>query len=122
MKYLGQITIIMVISLLGDILNEILPFPVPGSIYGFIIMFLCLQFNIVKLHKVKDVGDFLLDIMPVMFVPATVGIIVIWGKISQDILQILITSILTTVIVMVITGKAAEFVLKRTGEKNEGSN
>ncbi len=121
MKYLGQMTIIMLITLLGEVLNKILPLTIPGSIYGFLIMLLLLQTKILKLDQVKDVGDFLLNIMPIMFVPALVGTIVLWEELSQNIIGIMITAIVTTVIVMVITGKSTEFVLKR-GTKDAGNN
>ena len=87
MKYMKQLSIVLAITFLGEILNKLLPFPIPGSIYGFIIMLLCLQFKIIKLEKIKDIADFLIDIMPIMFVPAVVGITVIWSGLADSIIQ-----------------------------------
>ena len=95
-------------------------FPIPASIYGFVIMILCLQFKIIKLEKVKDIGDFLLDIMPIMFVPAIVGITVIWADLADSIVQILLIAASTTVLVIVMTGKVAQFTLDREGGKGGG--
>lgn len=119
MKYIGQSAIILIITFLGEVLNNILPLPIPGSIYGFLIMLLCLQFKIIPLEKVKDVGNFLLDTMSIMFVPAAVGLIVIWTDVSQNILEILLITIVTTVIVMVVTGKVSDFVLRKNGGYDE---
>ena len=34
MKYLHQFLLILAISFMGELLKEVLPFPVPASIYG----------------------------------------------------------------------------------------
>lgn len=119
MKYIGQLAIILTITFIGEVLNSTLPLPIPGSIYGFLIMLLCLQFKIIKLDMVKDVGSFLLDIMSVMFVPAAVGLIVIWTDVSQNIMEIFLICVVTTVIVMVVTGKVTDLVLRKSGDSNE---
>lgn len=122
MKYIGQMAIIFLITFLGEVLNKFLPLPIPGSIYGFIIMLLCLQLKIIKLEMVKDAGNFLLDIMPIMFIPAAVGLLAIWADLSQNILEILLVCILTTIIVMVATGKVTDFILGKEGDNSERSN
>ena len=119
MKYISQLAIILIITFLGEVLNNMIPLPIPGSIYGFLIMLLCLQFKIIELEKVKVVGSFLLDIMSIMFVPAVVGLIVIWTDISKNILEILIITISTTVIVMIVTGKVSDFVIRKRGGYDE---
>lgn len=116
---MGQMAIILAITFLGEVLNNILSLPIPGSIYGFLLMLLCLQFKIIKLDMVKDVGRFLLDYMAIMFVPAAVGLMVIWNDVSQNIIEIFVICIITTVIVMVVTGKVSELVIRRDGGFDE---
>ena len=41
MKYVKQFGIILLISFAGEALNYLLPLPVPASIYGLVLMFLC---------------------------------------------------------------------------------
>lgn len=72
MKYLKQFLIILVISLIGELLNKLLPLPVPASIYGMVILFIGLLSGVIKLSSVKEAGSFLIEIMPVMFIPAGV--------------------------------------------------
>lgn len=122
MKYIGQLTIILVITFLGEALNGFLPLPIPGSIYGFIIMLLFLHLKIIKLEMVKDVGHFLLDIMPIMFIPAAVGLIAIWSDVSQNIVQVLLIVVSTTIIVMVATGKVTDLVLRKGGNNGKRDN
>ena len=54
MKYIRQIIIILFIAFLGEILNHLIPLPVPASIYGIIIMFAALVSGILKTESVKE--------------------------------------------------------------------
>ena len=122
MKYIGQIGLLMLVTFLGELFNKVLPWPVPGSIYGFILMLPSLQLKIIRLEMIKDVADFLLDIMPVMFIPAAVGLLVIWEDVSQYMGQILLICITTTLIVMVTTGKVTDLILGKAGDDNDRSD
>ena len=62
MKYLKQFLIILVISLIGELLNKLLPLPVPASIYGMVILFIGLLSGVIKLSSVKEAGSFLASI------------------------------------------------------------
>ena len=69
MKYVKQFLIIIGISLAGEILKYILPLPIPASIYGMAILFIALLTGIIKLKDVRETGKFLIEIMPLMFIP-----------------------------------------------------
>ena len=79
MKYFRQFFLILAISFAGEILHMVLPLPVPASIYGLVLMLLALVTGIVKIEQVKDTAIFLIEIMPVMFIPAGVGLMVSWN-------------------------------------------
>ena len=74
--------------------------------------------GILKIEQVEDAADFLVEIMPVMFVPAGVGLLEAWGDLQSILFPVVIITILTTVIVMVVTGRSTQFVLR----KNKGEN
>ena len=112
MKYLKQFLIILTISFIGEILNKYIPLPVPASIYGIVIMFLCLLFKIIKLEQVKDAADFLIAIMPVMFIPAGVGLIDSYGIIKDSILAYVVVTFISTVVVMAVSGLVTQLVIK----------
>ena len=40
MKYIRQFIIIILISFIGEVLNYLLPLPIPASIYGLVLMLL----------------------------------------------------------------------------------
>lgn len=108
MKYIRQLSYIMAISFLGEILSNIIPLPIPASIYGIIILFLLLLFQIIIIDKVEDTARFLMEVMPIMFIPAAVGLLESWNVIKGSIMQYMILIIITTVLVMIITGKIAQ--------------
>ena len=75
MRYVKQIGIILGITLAGEILNHVVPLPVPAGVYGLFIMLAALMCGAVKLESVEGTGNFLMDTMTMMFIPATVGIV-----------------------------------------------
>lgn len=86
MKYINQFLIILLISFLGEILKCLLPLPIPASIYGMIILFLGLMTKVIKLESVKETGKFLIEIMPIMFIPAGVGLMTTWGGFTANLI------------------------------------
>ncbi|SEU31181.1 holin-like protein [Lacrimispora sphenoides] len=123
MKYIRQFTIILFISLAGEIIHLLVPLPVPASIYGLLIMLIGLRKKWIPLEAVEDVSIFLIDIMPLMFIPAAVGLLDSWGVLRPILVPFLVITLLSTIIVMVITGKVTQLFINnnRNGkaEKNE---
>ena len=120
MKYIREFGIIIVISLIGELLNYLIPLPIPSSIYGLVIMFLCLHFKIVKIAGVKKTAVFLIEIMPLMFIPAAVGIIESWDIIKPNVIAYAIITIVSTVLVMAVAGRVTQFVIRHSkkGDKD----
>lgn len=112
MKYLKQFAIILAVSLLGEALQTLLPLPVPASIYGLALMFLALRLKILPLDAVEQTADFLVGIMPVMFIPAAVGLPEAWPALRTMLLPALAAVTVITVCVMGATGRAAQAVLR----------
>lgn len=116
MKYIKQFEIILAISLLGELLNRTIPLPIPGSIYGMLILFTALCTGAIKLSAVKETGKFLIYIMPMMFIPTTVGLIDAWGVMQEFLTAIIAISLISTVLVIAATGHITQFIIK-TKEK-----
>lgn len=120
MKYLRQFCIILFISLLGEILHTLIPLPIPASVYGLILMLLSLCTEILKLSQIEETADFLIEIMPVMFIPAAVGLLESWPALQPVWLPFITITLLTTVIVMAVTGRVSQYIIHREQRKNEG--
>lgn len=112
MKYLKQFLIIMSVSCVGELLNYLIPLPIPASIYGLVIMLCLLMSKKLKLSAVKETADFLINIMPVVFIPACVGLIASWEELQSFLVPVIVISIVSTILVMVATGKTADVILK----------
>lgn len=122
MKYIKQFTLIAFLTFLGEMLNLLLPLPVPASIYGMVLLFLALQTGILKLSQVEETADLLLGVMPVFFISPTVSLMSSIGVIRDSLAGVLVTCFVSTVVVMVVTGLVSQAVIRHTkkeGSKNE---
>lgn len=117
MKYLKQFLIILAISLLGEVLKELLPLPIPASIYGMVFLFILLLTGVIKLDQVKDAGKFLIEIMPVMFIPAGVGLMSSWNVLKPVLVPVSIITIITIFTVMGATGIVSQIVIRKDKSK-----
>lgn len=121
MKLLKQFLIILAISFIGELLKYLLPLPVPASIYGMVILFIGLLTGIIPLASVKDAGKFFIEIMPVMFIPAGVGLMSSWGTLKPVLLPVSIITVAALITVMAATGRVSQFVIRRQKRKeNQG--
>ena len=119
MKFLRQFMIILLLSFLGEVLKMFIPLPLPASVYGLVLMLLCLVTGILKTSQVKEAAFFLIEIMPVMFIPAAAGLIDSWKVLQPLLLPILVITVVITIFVMVVTGKIAQMIAQKRGIKNE---
>ena len=114
MKYLKQFTIILLISFAGEILRALVPLPIPASVYGFVILLAALLIGVIKVEQVKETALFLIEIMPVMFIPAAVGLLTAWDTLKPVCVPVIAITVITTVLVMGVTGKVAQWVIQRS--------
>lgn len=98
---------------LGEILHEVLPLPVPASIYGLILLLAALKTGIVRLEQVKEVGNFLTGIFPLLFVPAAVGVMELWGELGEMIIPILLAIVPVTILVLASAGRTTQSFSRR---------
>jgi holin-like protein len=120
MKYLKQFLIIILVSCIGELLYYLLPFPIPATIYGLLIMLGLLILKIVPLAAVKETAEFLIDIMPVMFIPAGVGLIVYWPQLKEFLIPICVIIVVSSILVMFVTGKTSDLLIRnnKKGDAN----
>lgn len=119
MEYIKQLFIIMIISFMGEILNWAIPLPVPASVYGIIILFAALSCGALSLDKIEETADFLLKVMPLMFIPAGAGLMNVWEDMRSDILPIVLIVVVSTAATMIVTGGVAQHFVKNKKERPE---
>lgn len=113
MKYLKEVAIIFGITMVGELLNMFIPLPVPAGVYGLFILLGLLCSKTIALSDVAATGNLLLDLMPLMFIPAAVGLIEKFEELKAILVPFIAITVLSTFLVMTITGKTAEAVLNR---------
>lgn len=113
MNYLFQFLRILLFCFLGELLHWLLPLPVPASIYGLVLLLLALKFGVVKLAQVKQVGNFLTGIFPLLFIPAAVGVMELWDILGKLWLPILVMLLPVTVLTFGAAGRVTQWLARR---------
>ena len=119
MKYIKQFGIILLISFLGEILRAVIPLPIPASIYGLVLMLAALMTHLLPLEAVQDSGKFLIEIMPLMFIPAAVGLLESWGALSGIFAEVAVITAVSTVLVMGISGIVTQWIIRAERRKEK---
>ncbi len=121
MKYIKQITIILLITFIAELLAAFLPLPVPASIYGLVLLFFLLQTGILKLKQIEDTAEFFLAVMPVFFIAPSVSLLTAATEMKGSVLAILITTLLSTLVTIIITGHVSQAVIRQKKKKESES-
>ena len=119
MRFIKQLLIILGVTFAGEALQFLLPLPVPASIYGLVLMLLCLCFKVFPLRAVEETGDFLIDLMPALFVPATVGVMAAWDVLQPVLLQVALITFLSLIVVMAVSGRVTQWALRREAKHHQ---
>ena len=105
-------------------MHALIPLPVPASVYGLLLLLVLLLTGILKEEQIQESADFMISIMPLFFVPPSVALITSFESMRGSILKLLIMCLVSTVVVMVVTGSVSQLIVrigkrKKEGEKNE---
>lgn len=119
MKFLKQFSIILLLSFLGELLRRLIPLPIPASVYGLVLMLAALGTGILKIHQVKEAAGFLIEIMPVMFIPAGVGLLESKDALLPVFVPVAVITVVTTILVMAVTGQVTQRMIRKGKKKHE---
>jgi len=115
-RLVRQFLLIASVSFLGEGLRALIPFPIPASVYGLVLMFAALSLGIIKPYQVREAAKFLIGIMPLMFIPAAVGLLNAWDELRPILLPVVAITVISTVAVMAVTGRVTQAVIRRGGK------
>lgn len=121
MKVLRQLSLILVIWAVGEYISHFISeiVAIPGSIIGMILLFLLLQFKLIRVEQIKEVSNFFLDNLAFFFVPAGVSLISSLDIIKENALILIAIIVITTAIVMYVTAYVVEKTIKIKERKSE---
>ena len=118
MRHLLQAVIIAAVTFAAELIKYFVPLPVPASIYGLLLLFALLKSGILKLEQIEDVGNLLLEMMPLLLVPASVSVLTALDAIQRMLLPVLVMGFIGTTAVMLVTGLLSQWIIRRKGEKS----
>ncbi len=121
LKYLFQFAILCSVSLAGELLHAFLPLPVPGSVYGMLLLLLLLCSGILKLKHVEEAGNYLIAILPILFTPTVVGLSRYFDLLSGYLLPVLFICVGIALVTILVTGHTAQALQSRKRKTREGA-
>ena len=119
MKYLRQFAIILGVTCVGELIKYFVPLPIPASIYGLVLMLVLLMSGVLKLGQVKEAGEFLVEIMPLMFIPAGVGLLTSWEQLQGVLVPGVGRTVVTTFVVMIVAGKVSDLFINMKKDSHD---
>ena len=120
MKYVNQVLIILAFTGLGEALAYLIPLPIPAAIYGLVLMLCALLTGVLKPAQVRDSANFMISVMPVLYVPICVNILEYWGIISQNAAAILSITVVSTFLVFAVGGLVTQRIMgKKEADRHD---
>ena len=111
--YLKQSALLFGFTLLGEALHRLLPLPIPTAVYGLVLLFAALCLKIIKVEQISKVSDFLLTILPILFVSPAVNILESWGILAPQVVTIALLVLSSTILVFIVAGVVAQLFCRK---------
>ena len=117
MKILKQSAIIAAVCAAAELIKYFQPLPIAASVYGLLLMLAALLTGGIRPEQIETTADFLITIMPVLFVAPTIALVARLDRLASLAVPLLLVATIGTVLVIGLSGKAAQAVGKQE-EKN----
>lgn len=108
-------SMLLTCQMLGELLTRLLAAPVPGPVFGMLILLLALLLWGRVPASLRMTGEGLLSHLTLLFVPAGVGLIVHGRLIGDDWLAIVATLVVSTTITLGVTAWVLDKLQRRRG-------
>lgn len=115
MKYLKQFCVILLFAFLGELCRALIPYPIPASIYGMVLLFGALALKIVKLEQVRQTSGFLVSVLPVLFVAPVVNLMDCWDQVKDHLLPLAVIVLASTVVTFAVAGWVTQALAGKKG-------
>ena len=104
-----QLAILFGCLALGELIIYLTHIPLPSSILGMLLLTLLLKLKVIRLEWVRSISDFLVGNIGFFFVPPGVAIMLYFDIIKAQLLPIVVASVVSTVLVLAVTGWVHQF-------------
>lgn len=110
MKILQQLLLILAFTFLGKSLQVVFHLPVPGSVLGMVFLFIALCTGIIKEKQLALVGDYLIENLSILFLPAGVGLMLYLDMIKDSFAAVLFILLATFVVSIFVVGRISQWI------------
>jgi len=111
--FILQLFVLWLINELGLLIVQWLHLPIPGNVFGMILLFILLVTGVFKLEWVNEASSFLIKHLVFFFIPITVGMMTLGTILLQNGLSLIVILIVSAVIGMVVTSGMAQLLGKK---------
>lgn len=122
MKLVTSFAVLLLCQLIGTAIQQVFSLVVPGAVIGMTLLFILLVLRRKVPRRLEYTSDGLLHYMPILFVPAGVGVMTEFGLIAHNWLPISASIILSSIVTIAFTGIVMQFCLRMTSKKQAGEN
>lgn len=116
-SYMYQAIVISVIMIISKVIESVLPFVMPASVIGLVLLFIALCTKAVKLEQVETVGNALVDNIGLLFVPAGISVINSFDILAAHPILIIGLIIISTFLLLAFTGWVSQAFIKLNPKK-----
>lgn len=111
---LGGLALILGLQLVGEVFVRALGLPIPGPVIGMVLFFVWLRWRTPRdSSSTVRAGDMLVNYLPIMFVPTTVGVIVYGPMIASQWMPAVVASFGTWLLTFVLVAWVAVWLRPR---------
>ncbi|GGG20658.1 holin-like protein CidA 2 [Lysinibacillus alkalisoli] len=114
-----QIVILYVFYLVGTWIVTVTGLPLPGSIIGLLLLSIGLFTKIINVKLIEAGASFLIGVLTIFFIPATVGIVKYPELLSSNGAKLILAVLCSSVLTIYITGVFTKYVEKKSLVKKE---
>ena len=114
-----QIVILYVFYLVGTWMVTVTGLPLPGSIIGLLLLSIGLFTKIINVKLIETGASFLIGVLTIFFIPATVGIVNYPELLSSNGAKLILAVLCSSVLTIYITGVFTKYVEKKSLVKKE---
>ena len=122
LKYIKQLTIILILSLISEFLGAVIPLPVPACVYGIVLTFILLETKILPLCAIEETSRYMITIMPIMFIPPAIRLLDLWDVVKPIWLSCTFIAVITTFAIMFVSGRVTQAVIRHSEKKGGRDN
>ncbi len=112
-----QVFFIVLLSLFGQFISTKFHLPIPGNLLAMFLLLALLLSGVVKEQHIQQGADLLLKYMSFFFIPAGVGLLAYWHILAPVFIQWLLLLFISTLLLMVATGKLVHLLIQSSEVK-----